>query len=433
MNFVDYCRWRGDLSFKKDPFNEIDNMCFAQIAYCELDGIIQGKEKKTLKEVCDIFFSLNDEEEMKKSKSFSKMSPFLMREMANTKRFGSCLVYNYSDKLLPDSTKQFAAVMFDLPDESTVIAFRGTDDSLVGWKEDLMLSYGDISSQYDALDYVNTHCTMFNRYRVVGHSKGGYLALYAAVKAKSSVKKRIIEVYSDDGPGLRENEYSVEDKDMLENKYKLIVPEKDGVGMIYEMAINKKICKVNVFSIVSAHSMFTWQVEGTKIIEADKFKYESDLSREVIKDILKETSKEERAIFVEELFRHLAEEQINTLSEFGNRGLPIIYSTLKKLTDEDMASRAFAGKMLKIFSRNIGSDLQQGISAKKNIVIEKVADLGSDFSQSIMEKRDKMIEKVSDLGNSASQKIMDMLPKKKSGRNDGEMTEDIDDHDDQQE
>ena len=91
MNFVDYCRWRGDLSFKKDPFNEIDNMCFAQIAYCELDGIIQGKEKKTLKEVCDIFFSLNDEEEMKKSKSFSKMSPFLMREMANTKRFGSCL------------------------------------------------------------------------------------------------------------------------------------------------------------------------------------------------------------------------------------------------------------------------------------------------------------------------------------------------------
>ena len=414
MNFVDYCKWRGDLSFKRDPFNEIDNMCFAQIAYCELDGIIQENEKKTLKEVSDLFFAAYDEEELEKSKSFSRMSPFLMREMAKTKRFSSCMVYNYSDKLLPDKSKQFAAVMFDLPDESTVIAFRGTDDTLVGWKEDLMLSYGDISSQFDALEYVNTHCTMFNKYRVVGHSKGGYLALYATVKAKPSVKKRIIEVYSNDGPGLRENEYSDEDRNIIENKYKLIVPEKDGVGMIYEIARNKKICKVNVFSIISAHSMFTWQVEGTKVLEADKFKYESDLSREVIKDILKETAKEERAIFVEELFKHLAEEQIDTLSEFGKRGIPIIYSTLKKLTDDDQGSRIFAGKMLKIFSRNISSDLQQGLSTRKDIVIEKVADLGSDFSQTIMEKKDRVFGKVSDLGNSASQKIKGMLPKKKS-------------------
>ena len=67
MNFVDYCKWRGDLSFKRDPFNEIDNMCFAQIAYCELDGIIQENEKKTLKEVSDLFFAAHDEEELEKS------------------------------------------------------------------------------------------------------------------------------------------------------------------------------------------------------------------------------------------------------------------------------------------------------------------------------------------------------------------------------
>ena len=423
MNFVDYCKWRGDLTFKQDQFNEVDNMCFAQIAYCELDGIIEGSEKKTLKEVSDIFFSTHDEEEMKKSKAFSKLSPFLMREMANTRRFGSCLVYNYADKLLPDSTKQFAAVMFDLPDESTVIAFRGTDDTLVGWKEDLMLSYGDISSQYDALEYVNSHCTMFNKYRIVGHSKGGFLGLYAAVKARPSVKKRIIEIYSNDGPGLRENEYTDEDREMLDTKYKLIVPEKDGVGMIYEMAENKKICKVNVFNIISAHSMFTWQVEGTKIVEADKFKYESDLSREVIKDILKETTREERAIFVEELFRHLAEERINTLTEFNNRGISVIYSTLKKLTDDNNDSHVFAGKMLKIFSRNLSSDFQQGISVRKDIVIDKVADLGSDLSQAILEKKDLVFEKVSDLGSSAGAKIKEMLPKRKEEQDDE--TEDI--------
>ena len=412
MNLFDYCKWRGDLSFKQDPFNEVDNMCFAQIAYCELDDLFDDKEKMTLKELSDAFFAKHSIEELNRSTSFSRLSPFLMRDMAETARFSSVIAYNYVDKLHPDSSEQFSAIMYDLPDESTIIAFRGTDDTLVGWKEDLMLSYGDIASQYDALDYVNSHCTMFNKYRIVGHSKGGYLAIYAAIHAKPAVRKRIIEVYSDDGPGLRDN-VNEEDRDFLNSKYKLIVPEKDGVGTIYEMAKRKKICKVDVFNIISAHSMFTWQVEGTKIVEADRYKYESDLSREVIKDILKETTREERAIFVEELFKHLAEEKVNTLSEFGNRGIPIIYSTLRKLID-DNSSHIFAGKMLKILSKRISSDLQQGISTGKDIVIDKVTDIGSDLSQALQEKKDIVIERVSDLSNSAGQKIKEILPKKKT-------------------
>ncbi|MBP5280727.1 MAG: DUF2974 domain-containing protein [Erysipelotrichaceae bacterium] len=391
MNFVDYCKWRGDLSFRQDPFNEVDNMLFAQIAYCELDDLIKGKEKMSLKQLSDLFFEKHSEEELSNATSFSKMSPFLMRDMANTKRFESCMVYNYADRLNPDSTKQFAAMMFDLPDESTVIAFRGTDDTLVVWKEDLMLSYGDISSQYDALDYVNNNCTMFNKYRIVGHSKGGYLALYSAIHAKTSVKRRILEIYSNDGPGLREG-ISDEDRQFLDNRYKLIVPEKDGVGMIYELADYKKICKVDVFNIISAHSMFTWQVQGNKVVLADKYKYESDLSRAVIKDILKETSREERLIFVDELFKHLAQENINTLADFGNRGIGIIYSTLKKLMDEDNESRIFAGKMMKILSRNIGSDLQQTISEKNRLIREKV----------------------SDLSNTAGSRIKEILPRRKA-------------------
>ena len=162
--------------------------------------------------------------------------------------------------------------------------------------------------------------------------------------------------------------------------------------MIYEMAKNKKICKVDVFNIVSAHSMFTWQVEGNSVVRADRFKYESDLSREVILDILHETTKEERSIFVNELFDHLAMENINTLSEFADRGIGIIYSTLKKLMDENNESRIFAGKMMKILSRNISSDLQQTISAGRDIVMEKVSDLSS----------------------SAGKKIRNMLPGKKN-------------------
>ena len=255
---------------------------------------------------------------------------------------------------------------------------------------------------------------MFNRYRIVGHSKGGYLAIYAAIHAKPAVKRRIIEVYSDDGPGLRDKQFSEEDMELLKTKYRLIVPEKDGVGMIYEMASNKKICKVDVFNIVSAHSMFTWQVEGNKVVTADRFKYESDLSREVILDILHETTGEERSIFVNELFARFAQEQINTLSEISNRGIPVIYNTLKRLMDESSESRIFAGKMMKILSRNIGSDIQQSLSLGRDIVKGKVSDISSDLSQALSERKDIVMEKVSDISSSAGAKIKEMLPRKKS-------------------
>jgi len=147
---LDYCKWRGDLSFSQDPFNEVDNLLFSQISYIEYSELVPSEKSLTIKEASDLFFSKHTIEEVKQEKTFYGRSPLVLKAMAETRRFSDCRIYNFISILHKKSSEQFAAIMIDLPDKSTVISFRGTDNTMIGWKEDLMLSYKDIVSQEDA-------------------------------------------------------------------------------------------------------------------------------------------------------------------------------------------------------------------------------------------------------------------------------------------
>ena len=362
MNIFDYCRWRGDITFRVDPFNEVDNMCLAQMTYTVLDKYFKQKDKWTIKELSEAYFAEHSVSEVLASKSLFKFSPIILKEMAETERFSDVIVYNYVSKLHEDNAEQFAAMMFDLRNGYHVVAFRGTDDTVVGWKEDLMLSYGDISSQFDALEYINDNFKLFNRYYIIGHSKGGYLATYAAVKADKMIRNSIMRVYSNDGPGLRKETLDQEDEEFLKEKYLLIVPENDGIGTIYEMPYQKKIAKISANNIVSAHSMLTWQVERNRIVEAEKHHYESDLTRKVIVDFLKETSIEQREFFVKELFEGIEEAGISNITQFSEGGFPLILKALSKLMEMDDAAKEVGLKMMKTISKNLSNDIQNGIN-----------------------------------------------------------------------
>ncbi len=359
---IDYLFWRGDLSFRNDPFNEVDNMLFAQMSYLDFEACFHGEKYLTLKDLSKRYFADRDITQIGTEKNASKSVAYMLYLMARSKRFEKCRVHDcisetHNEK---DLVERFAAMMIDLDDHTTVVVFRGTDDSLISWKEDLMLSYRDIASQYDALAYVNQHCRFWRRYRFIGHSKGGYLAIYAAAHCNYLLQRRIIEVYSDDGPGLRSESYDLDKYERIKDRYKLIVPAKDGVGTIYEMAENKKIAQISVFNIIAAHNMMTWQVEGNHVLEADKNAYETDLSRKSILKFLEETNTSQRAVFVEEFFNVLAEMNISSVTEFS--GPVVISKIMSRMSRMDDEAKSTAGKMIRAFTDNIGSDLQKSIS-----------------------------------------------------------------------
>ncbi len=375
MNMLDYCRQYGDRDLRKEPFNEVDSLLLCQAFYVEIEEFIREDARMTIREIYEAYLESGGEQRMKQVRILDRLSPLTLQLLASSKRFADCVVYNCRSIRHRDTAEQFAAVMIDLPDRTTAVVFRGTDNTMIGWREDLMLSYGDIASQKDAVRYVNSRCSIFKRYRLIGHSKGGHLALYAAVSCSPLIRARIMQIISNDGPGLRPGSYREKVLRRLAGKYDLIVPEKDGVGTIYEVAENKKIVRCSVRNLISAHNMLTWQIEGNRVMDSPDDSYQTDLTRKVIVQFLKETTVGQRKLFVDDLFDTLQNANIHYTSQFAVEGLPLILRTLRHLSQMDGEAKRTAAAMFRILSENLNRDLRTSVSRK-----------GSDISEEIEEK-----------------------------------------------
>ena len=138
-NIMDYMDWRGDLSFEADEFNEVDNLILAQLAYVDFEGIVTAEENAPavpLKEASGQFWEKNDKDEILARVSMTKSAPFVMEKMAETKRFSDVKLRCYVNEIRDEEQFQFSAVCVELPDDSLYVAFRGTDNTITGWRED---------------------------------------------------------------------------------------------------------------------------------------------------------------------------------------------------------------------------------------------------------------------------------------------------------
>ena len=179
-NVLDYLDWRGDVPFSADPFNEVDNLVLAQSAYALLDGILDEDSHMMPSEAAKAFFEIYSREDAYKNHSIHKDAPFILEKLGRSKRFEGLMLAHYLNYVDEEAKAQISATCFVLP-ELTYVAFRGTDDSLVGWKEDFMLSFlTQTQGQRMAVEYLNRHFSdSHERLFVGGHSKGGNFAVYS--------------------------------------------------------------------------------------------------------------------------------------------------------------------------------------------------------------------------------------------------------------
>ena len=374
MNILDYIRVRGDLSFKSDPFNDVDNLVFSQMIYAGFDKILKNDEKIRIEELGERFF--DDKQSDRKNTTYANRDGILvLKEMYKSPRYKDLPVYNYISKLHTDTAEQFAAMMVDLPDRTTVVCFKGTDEHMIGWKEDLYLSYKEIAGQNDAVDYVNKHCSILRKYRIIGHSKGGNLAAYAALRCNPLLRMRIEQIISNDGPGLRPGSYDKKEFDKIKDRYRLIAPEKDAIGTIYEIAPKKTIARISTKNIVEAHNILTWQIEANRIAKADMDSYQTDRTRQALVQFLKDTTPEQREIFVEELFKAFDDAKITTVTQLASGGLPILFRVIKELSEMDTIAKNIAVRFSKVLGVSMTSDLHKIVSERKEAFRNNLASL----------------------------------------------------------
>lgn len=352
-NMMDYLDWRGDLSFAASEFNEVDNLILAQLVYVDFSGIVPepgSGEKITLKEASKRFFETHKEEEILARVSMTKMAAFVMKKMAETRRFSEILLSDYVNDISDEEQSQFSVVCVTLEDGSLYMSFCGTDSTIVGWREDFNMGYLSATpGQLKAVEYLNRMAD--SRYEVVrvgGHSKGGNLSVYASVNCEPEVKEKIVQVYSNDGPGVSKEMMESEAYKKMLPKITTILPESSIVGMLLEHREEFKVVRSSG-SGIQQHDAMSWEVLGTNFVYAEEVAAQSILLDKTMKAWLYQLKEEEREQIVETVFGMLEEAKIKTVDDFYHSRWKAVQELMKaksKLPEETQKVFAKALKLL---------------------------------------------------------------------------------------
>ena len=320
-NIMDYLKWRGDLSFAQSPFNEVDNLILSELVYVEFAGIVPspGKGSITLEEANNAFFATHTDEEINARVSSTKVAAFMMREMAQTNRFGKIKLSAYINDIRVEEQSQFCAMVVELGDGLCNVVYSGTDDTIVGWKEDFNMSFlSETPGQLKAVAYLENVAEHTDaRLRLMGHSKGGNLAVYAAIHANCGISRRIDIIYSDDGPGFTESMIDLESYRNILPRIHTIIPESSIVGMLFQHEEEYEVV-ASTGNGAGQHDVMSWEVMGPALVHLNKVNEKAILLDKTLKSWIYGMDEAQRENFVDTLFGILDEADIRTVDDLAN-------------------------------------------------------------------------------------------------------------------
>ena len=267
-DMFDYLEWRGDLPFKKIGPNPVDMLIFSTLSYINYDGIVPETPNRriSMREAAEQFLALPDKEKKVRVKKDIQ----LLEAAADTERFGNVGMAFYRNVFVPEEEKQFAAITYFPGDGTAVLTFRGTDRTLVGWKEDFNMTFQDsIPAQREALKYLEEYSVnRLEPIRMAGHSKGGNIAVFAAAKASDEIQNRIVEIHNQDGPGFPEEMMSDFGYLTVIPKISSYVPESSIVGLLLEHMEPHTIIKSTKIGPLQ-HDPYSWEVMRDDFIQKE--------------------------------------------------------------------------------------------------------------------------------------------------------------------
>ena len=338
-NIIDYVENKME-SLNTKEFNAVDSLILSVLSYIRFENIVPLLSERK----APVRFG-----ELLKSELFESMFNNLWDmesyrriffAFAASPRFRNTYLNFYTSISDPVLDKQFSAVTFLLEDKSAYIAYRGTDSTFVGWKEDFNMAYmSTVPAQEEGAKYLNMvagEIPEVNKLRAGGHSKGGNIVVYAAMNCDPSVQKRIDMVYNHDGPGFKDNLYESPEFIRIKDRIHTTLPEEALVGMLLQHHEDYLVIKSSQHGIIQ-HDPFTWIVEHDDFCYAKKIKNGALLRSKTINEWLNSINEEKRKLFIDALFQLLHQteyESFRELSEEWQKGAISMLSTIKNSDPE---------------------------------------------------------------------------------------------------
>ena len=313
---IEYLQKYGDISFREKPLNDVDSLALCQLSYLKFDGMVSDVRHNgpsvTLREIAE----RPDVDKLFGDVRFEKENRALFEGMLSGRRFRDMKLNCYINLVEKEWETQFSAITFILDDGTLFLAFRGTDETIIGWKEDFNMAFQyPVPAQRSASAYLDMVARLWEGPIIlVGHSKGGNLAIYAAMNADPKVRKRIQHVYSLDGPGFPPEIVTSPAYRTIQPKVTKIVPSSSIVGMIFETPEPCRVVSSDSNGIMQ-HSAFTWLLDGDQFITEPDLSSSSQLFNEELNHWIATLTPEQRERAVDALFTVLHANGATSFSE----------------------------------------------------------------------------------------------------------------------
>ena len=344
-NLLDYLDWRGDLTLEQAPFNEVDNLILAELSFVDFKGIVPPPgegDSVPLHQAAEAFFdTIPAGETIDMGVLVPAAIPDMLRKMAASRRFRDMKLNCFVSWLDTEKAEQFAALTIETGDGLLYLSFRGTDDTLAGWKEDFLLAcLPEIPAQKMAVQYVRDVARQYprKRLRLGGHSKGGNLAVYTGVYAPGSVQKRIHAIWSNDGPGFHDDLLDLPEHQRVADRIVSIVPKSSVVGMLLEHEEDYTVVDSSQQGLMQ-HDGFSWEVLGDHFVKLRSVTRQGHLNDLTLKEWVHNMPLDQREKFVDGLFTVLSASGAVTLTDLKEESLKAAGAMVRAMKDMEKDTR----------------------------------------------------------------------------------------------
>lgn len=343
-NMLDYIKGFGHVSFEERAFSEIDALVLTELEYLPLEKVVpsdeNGENFVTVKEIAEYMQEHKQELFAENPMMITEERHEVSQVIADAPRFQSLKFFGVVSEWDKDTTKQFAAVTVEVEPSVRLVVFRGTDDTLIGWKEDFLMTYSPlVAAQTDAKEYLAKQASLWGGDLMIsGHSKGGNLAIYAAATQTEDVQLRIVDIFCFDSPGLYRSVLETKGYQNIVPLAMRYIPQDSLVGLMLESEVPYVIVKSNATGAMQ-HSAMTWEIEDGQFIKMEKLTKNSQLNHQTFKKWTESVSDEELELFWNVFFELLFSVGIDTVNDLYGQFMHYVQEFLKAAGNMDEEKR----------------------------------------------------------------------------------------------
>lgn len=360
---MDYLRWRGDLTFAQDGFNEVDDLVLCIISYLNFRRFDDLRTTDPARAVAlpDVAARLTEEDEQLGLSELDYIP--LMRLAAETERFRDVRMFGFTHEWDEAKEMQFDAVSYLLPDDTLLVSFMGTDTSLVGWKEDFNMSFlTAVPAQERATAYTVEMAAACpdRKLRIAGHSKGGNLAAWAAIHIPAQLQEqRLLDAYNNDGPGFSHDMVDSDAYRRVADKLHTYIPESSIVGVLLEHAEDYAVIDSSNRSVMQ-HEPMSWSVLGPRFVHLGQRSQMGKLSDDVLRQWIGSMTPQEREQFSDALFDVLSlSGKARTLDDLRTGGLAGGAALLKQYSGADEQDKKIIAEIFRRLAVDVKEELKK--------------------------------------------------------------------------